>query len=114
MARLGWLLELAAMSVAHESTSILTGKRLRVYHIVGWFVCIRSRDKEWLMMKVEQLQIEIEALPEEDFSRLRRWFAEKDWELWDNQVESDVAAGKLDFLLDEVSAAKMQGKLREL
>ena len=66
------------------------------------------------MMKVEQLQIEIEALPEEDFSRLRRWFAEKDWELWDNQLESDVAAGKLDFLLDEASAAKMQEKLREL
>jgi len=66
------------------------------------------------MTKVEQLQIEIEALPEEDFSRLRRWFAEKDWELWDNQLESDVAAGRLDLLLDEASAAKMQGKLREL
>ena len=65
-------------------------------------------------MKVEQLQIEIEALPEKDFVRLRRWFAEKDWELWDRQLESDVAAGKLDFLLDEASAARLQGKLREL
>jgi hypothetical protein len=65
-------------------------------------------------MKVEQLQTEIEALPEKDFLRLRRWFAEKDWERWDRQLESDVAAGKLDFLLDEVSAAKVQGKLREL
>jgi hypothetical protein len=66
------------------------------------------------MMKVEQLQIEIEALPEKDFSRLRRWFAEKDWELWASQIESDVAAGKLDFLLEEASAAKVQGRLREL
>lgn len=66
------------------------------------------------MTKVEQLQMEIEALPEEDFSRLRRWFAEKDWELWDSQIESDVAAGKLDFLLEEALAAKAQGKLREL
>ena len=66
------------------------------------------------MTKVEQLQMEIEALPEEDFSRLRRWFVEKDWELWDSQIESDVAAGKLDFLLEEASTAKAQGKLQEL
>ena len=51
-------------------------------------------------MKVEQLQIEIEALSEEDFVRLRKWFAERDWEQWDTQLETDVAAGKLDFLLD--------------
>ena len=66
------------------------------------------------MMQVEQLQREIEALPERDFSRLRRWFAEKDWQLWDKQLESDVAAGKLDFLLDEALSAKQQGTLKDL
>ena len=66
------------------------------------------------MMKVEHLQTEIEALSEEDFARLRKWFAERDWEQWDRQLETDVAAGKLDFLLKEASAAKAQGKLREL
>jgi hypothetical protein len=66
------------------------------------------------MTKVEQLQMEIEALPEEDFSRLRRWFAEKDWKLWDRQIESDVAAGKLDFLLEEATTAKVQGNLQDL
>ena len=65
-------------------------------------------------MKIEQLKLEIEALPENDFLRLRRWFAEKDWERWDRQLESDVAAGKLGFLLGEASAAKVQGELREL
>jgi hypothetical protein len=60
------------------------------------------------MMKVEQLQQEIEALPEQEFSRLRRWFADKDWERWDQQFEYDVAAGKLDFLVTEASAAKAQ------
>jgi uncharacterized protein (DUF433 family) len=64
------------------------------------------------MIKIEQLQTEIEALSEEDFGRLRQWFVEKDWERWDKQLESDVATGKLDFLLDEASAAKAQGKLR--
>jgi hypothetical protein len=66
------------------------------------------------MIQVEQIQAEIEALPPEDFERLREWFAEKDWLLWDEQIEADVADGKLDFLLEEAMAAKSQGKLQEL
>ncbi|HSN74294.1 MAG TPA: hypothetical protein VL334_04255 [Anaerolineae bacterium] len=65
-------------------------------------------------MTVEQLQIEIEALPESDFLRLRKWFVDWDWERWDKQLESDVAAGRLDFLLDEVAIAKTQSTLRKL
>ena len=66
------------------------------------------------MMQVEQLQREIEALPERDFTRLRRWFAERDWQLWDKQLESDEAAGKLDFLLNEGLSAKQIGNLKDL
>ncbi len=66
------------------------------------------------MMKLEQLQTEIEALPEKDFLRLRRWFADKDWLRWDNQLEKDIAAGRLDFLLEEAASAKAQGTLRDL
>ena len=59
-------------------------------------------------MQVEQLQQAIEVLSEEDFIQLRQWFAEKDWERWDRQLESDVAAGKLDFLLNEALQAEHQ------
>jgi hypothetical protein len=45
---------------------------------------------------------------------LRAWFAEKDWLLWDKQLEADVADGKLDFLLEEAMAAKSQGLLQDL
>ncbi len=31
------------------------------------------------MTRVEQIQSEIEALSQEEFIRLREWFAEKDW-----------------------------------
>lgn len=48
-------------------------------------------------MQVEQLQQAIEVLSEEDFIQLRQWFAEKDWERWDRQLESDIAAGKLSW-----------------
>lgn len=65
-------------------------------------------------MTVEQIQVEIEALPRNDFMRLRKWFIERDWETWDQQLESDVASGKLDFLVDQAMGAKSQSKLREL
>ncbi len=66
------------------------------------------------MKQVEQIQAEIEALSQEDFVRLREWFAEKDWLLWDKQLEVDIADGKLDFLLEEAMTAKSQGKLKDL
>jgi hypothetical protein len=31
------------------------------------------------MAKIDQLKIEIEQLPEEEFSELVRWLPEKDW-----------------------------------
>ena len=65
-------------------------------------------------MQVEELQMEIEALSEEEFIRLRRWFAEKDWAYWDRQLESDEASGKLDSLIEEALTAKHEGILRDL
>ena len=56
-------------------------------------------------MAIERLQAEIEALSDEDFAQLRDWFLERDWERWDRQLEADVAAGKLDFLIDEARTA---------
>ncbi|NEO76742.1 hypothetical protein [Moorena sp. SIO4G3] len=66
------------------------------------------------MTKVEQIQAEIEALSKEDFVRLREWFAERDWLLWDKQLEADIADGKLDFLIEEAMTAKSEGKLQDL
>ncbi len=66
------------------------------------------------MAQVEQIKADIEALSQDDFIQLREWFAEKDWLLWDKQLEVDIADGKLDFLLEEAIAAKSQGKLQDL
>jgi hypothetical protein len=66
------------------------------------------------MTQIEAIQAEIKSLSHEDFARLREWIAERDWQNWDQQIENDSAAGKLDFLFDEVQAAKRQGNLREL
>ena len=66
------------------------------------------------MTQVEKIKADIEALPQEDFKLLREWFAEKDWLLWDKQLETDITDGKLDFLLEEAMRAKSQGKLQDL
>lgn len=65
-------------------------------------------------MEIEDIQVAIESLAPEQYARLRSWFTERDWELWDRQIEADAAAGKLDFLIDEALAEKGRGKLREL
>ena len=50
------------------------------------------------MSKVDEIQSAIESLTEDEYSRFRKWFSEKDWEKWDRQLEEDAASGKLDFL----------------
>ena len=66
------------------------------------------------MAHVKDIQADIETLSSEDFVRLREWFAEKDAQRWDEQLERDIAAGKLEFLREEASAAKKDGTLRDL
>lgn len=66
------------------------------------------------MTKVQEIQAAIEALPREDYVRLRKWFSERDWEKWDKQIEEDSKAGKLDFLIQEALDEKAKGRLKEL
>ncbi len=46
------------------------------------------------MTKVESLEKEIAQLSPQELRAFRRWFAEFDAELWDQELERDVAAGK--------------------
>jgi hypothetical protein len=66
------------------------------------------------MSKVEKLKIEIERLPQEEFTELVRWLSEKDWERWDKEIEADSAAGKLDFLVREALDEKAKRTLKNL
>ena len=67
-----------------------------------------------MMSKVEEIQSAIVSLSPEEYVRLRQWFAERDWEQWDQEIEEDAASGKLDFLIDEAVAEKAQGRLQDL
>jgi len=66
------------------------------------------------MTKVEELERAVTSLTAEEYCEFRQWFLERDWEQWDQQIEEDARAGKLDFLIREALEAKQQGKLQEL
>ncbi|MDA0811698.1 MAG: hypothetical protein O3C21_04800 [Verrucomicrobia bacterium] len=66
------------------------------------------------MPKVDEIKSAIESLPEKEFVELREWFSEKDWEKWDQRIETDSKSGKLDFLIKEAFEEKRRGKLKDL
>lgn len=66
------------------------------------------------MTNVQEIEKTILSLPRKEYEELRRWFLERDWDLWDMEIEQDASTGKLDFLVQEAAEAKRRGKLREL
>jgi uncharacterized protein YfaT (DUF1175 family) len=64
--------------------------------------------------ELEQLAKHIEKLSPEDLKKFRAWFVEFDARAWDEQIEADSRAGKLDSLVAEARAEHKAGKTREL
>jgi hypothetical protein len=56
------------------------------------------------MGTVDEIKAAINNLSPEDFARVRDWFLELDSELWDRQIAEDSAAGRLDFLTQEIES----------
>ena len=66
------------------------------------------------MTKVETLEREVQDLSPEELAAFRSWFAEYDWQVWDRQLEADVASGKLDRLAAEALAEHERGETTQL
>lgn len=50
------------------------------------------------MSTVLEIESAIRELPKEEFWKLAEWFDEVKGIAWDEQIESDAKAGRLDFL----------------
>ena len=61
------------------------------------------------MTKLEALEREVEKLSPDELAAFRDWFTEHDWQMWDRQLEKDVAAGKLDQFAAEALAELERG-----
>jgi hypothetical protein len=66
------------------------------------------------MTKIEELEMAVNSLPAEEYSKFRRWFLERDWEAWDQEIEADAESGNLDFLIQEAVDAKRSDQLKDL
>lgn len=66
------------------------------------------------MTTVSELQRAILDLCEADYSELRRWLLDQDWERWEKEFDEDVRAGKLDTLASQALEAKARGDLKAL
>jgi hypothetical protein len=63
---------------------------------------------------IEQIEAEIEKLDAKAFAELRDWFLDHMHARWDEQIEADAAAGRLDFLAEEAQDAERGGSTRPL
>jgi hypothetical protein len=66
------------------------------------------------MSTIQEIERAVSDLPPEELSRFRAWFLEFDAQVWDEQLESDVASGRLQALADEARADLRAGRTRLL
>jgi len=66
------------------------------------------------MTTLETAEKVVAQLSPAELAQFRRWFAEFDGKVWDDQIESDAVAGKLDALAAEALAEYHAGKATEI
>lgn len=66
------------------------------------------------MGNVKSIEIAVESMSPSELAEFRRWFAEFDANAWDNQIEQDATAGRLDGMAAEAFADYRAGSAREL
>jgi hypothetical protein len=66
------------------------------------------------MTKVQRLARGIEELTPRELAAFRKWFREYDSAVWDEQIEQDAVAGKLDGLAEKALADHKAGRTKEL
>ncbi|MBW4623431.1 MAG: hypothetical protein KME17_29250 [Cyanosarcina radialis HA8281-LM2] len=66
------------------------------------------------MSTVEQIEAAILKLSPQELSQLADWVLDLDDRRWDEQIERDIATGKLDFLAREALAEFAAGNCRTL
>ncbi len=66
------------------------------------------------MTKLQRIVKEVERLSAEELADFRTWFQSFDANLWDQQLDRDANAGKLDKLRDEALAEHQAQRTREI
>jgi hypothetical protein len=65
-------------------------------------------------MTIEDIEKAVAKLPPDQFAQFRAWFEELDATRFDQKIERDAKAGKLDRLADQAADDFRKGRAREL
>jgi hypothetical protein len=66
------------------------------------------------MSSVEEIEKAVAELPADELARFRAWFEEFEAARFDERIERDAKAGKLDQLAEQALADFHAGRAREL
>jgi hypothetical protein len=66
------------------------------------------------MTRIEEIKQAIEKLTPSERTKFRAWYEEFEARLFDEQIERDAKAGKLDKLAEDAFRAHREGRTREL
>jgi len=66
------------------------------------------------MTKLEKIEQDIATLAPADLRKLAVWFEEFTADLWDQQIEADAKAGRLDGFIENARKEITAGKVRPL
>jgi hypothetical protein len=66
------------------------------------------------MITIEEIEKAVAELPPDQFARFRAWFEELEAARFDQKIERDAKAGKLDRLAEQALADFRGGRAREL
>lgn len=65
-------------------------------------------------MGIKEIESAIAQLPPSDLAELAKWFEKFQAQAWDEQLEPDVKAGRLDALLEQAGQEFEQGRCEPL
>jgi len=66
------------------------------------------------MSNLLEIERAVSQLTEEELVAFRGWFEKFDAEVWDRQIEEDVAAGRLDKLAQQAIEHLREGRCTDL
>ncbi len=66
------------------------------------------------MLTLEQIESAILQLSPNEYQKFLEWFADLDYQRWDEQLEKDIADGKLEAFAQEAIAEFEAGNCRAI
>ena len=63
---------------------------------------------------VQDIEQAVAQLSKDQLAEFRAWYEKFDADVWDRQIEEDIAAGKLDALADAAIADHKAGRTKKL